>query len=39
MDNDNTCDEPQSQNDIEIEKVPEGPSVMSADELLNLVSC
>ncbi|KAE8652758.1 protein SEMI-ROLLED LEAF 2 isoform X2 [Cucumis sativus] len=38
MDNDNTCDEPQSQNDIEIEKVPEGPSVMSADELLNLIS-
>ncbi|XP_022970281.1 uncharacterized protein LOC111469294 isoform X2 [Cucurbita maxima] len=37
-DNDNLCDEPQSQNDHETAKAPEGPSLMSADELLNLIS-
>ncbi|XP_022998840.1 uncharacterized protein LOC111493382 [Cucurbita maxima] len=36
--NDNPCDEPQSQNDVETEKAPEGPTVISADELLNLIS-
>ncbi|XP_022960135.1 uncharacterized protein LOC111460970 isoform X2 [Cucurbita moschata] len=38
VDNGNLCDEPQSQNELEIENPLESPTVMSADELLKLVS-
>ncbi|XP_008461315.1 protein SEMI-ROLLED LEAF 2-like isoform X2 [Cucumis melo] len=34
----NLCEEPQSQNDLEIEKPLRSPTLMSADELMKLVS-
>ncbi|XP_022152867.1 uncharacterized protein LOC111020492 isoform X2 [Momordica charantia] len=38
VDNDNLCDEPQVQNELETDKTVEGPTLMSADELLHLIS-
>ncbi|CAK9310283.1 unnamed protein product [Citrullus colocynthis] len=38
VNNGNLCEEPQSQNDLEIEKPLRSPTLMSADELMKLVS-